>query len=128
MDRSTSFAWLTAAVLGVVAVVLLVVLLAGGDDQVGSSGESSAVAACDVLAGLPDELDVDDEGAMTEFTARMGSVASLAMLAAAQDDAYDELAEAVERMRGVYAAEFSIEVSEFAQAREHAEDLCSGLG
>jgi hypothetical protein len=120
--------WATAGVLGVVAVVLAVLLLGSGDDEVGSTAESSARAACDVLDRLPDALDPDDDDAMALFSAQLGSVTSLAMLADAQDDSYGRLADAVSAMRDAYAAQFSIEVPDFTDAREDAEKLCGGVG
>jgi hypothetical protein len=128
MSRSVVVPWVAAAVLGAVALTLLVVLLVGGEDEVGSTGESSAVAACQLLDDVPDELDLDDDEAMTQFQARMGSASSLTRLAAAQDDTYSGLAEAVDRMWTTYVEQFSADVPEFTQARDDAEDRCGDVG
>jgi len=121
--------WAVAAVLALAAVTLAVLLLATHeDDPVGSSAESSAAAACDVLDDLPDSVDLDDGDAVGALQARLASARSLAMLAESQDGSYGGLRKAMDRMHGAFAAEFSIDGDTFHEARGDAEDRCDDVG
>ena len=118
--------WTLAAVLAVAVVVLAVLLATGGDEQVGSTGGSSARAACDVLDELPDDPD-EDADSLGELQLRLVAASSLGMLAAEQDDGHADLDDALTRMRLTVAAEFSSDVPEFEEAREDAEGECAEL-
>ena len=108
--------------------VLAALLVTSGKDEVGSTAESSARAACELLDQVADDVDTEDEKSNTVFQHRLASVFSLALLAEQQDGSFAGLSEAVARMRRVFVNEFSIDVPEFREAREDAEDECAGLG
>ena len=126
--RAVVLPWTLAGVLAVAVVVLVVLLATGKEEEVGSTAESSARATCEVLGQIPDDVDTDDEKGLALLQFRLASAVSLAMLAEEQDGTFADLSEAVNRMRAVFASEFSTDVPEFGEAREDAEDECADLG
>lgn len=127
--------WVAAAgALGLIAIVLAAVLIwqvVSADEAVGETPESSAQAACDLVAQVPE--DGFDIGAAEEDHAaphmnRLSSAFALAMLAGDEDSGYEQLRDAIQKARSVVAERFDASGKEFVDALADARSACDDEG
>lgn len=126
--RQRPTGWIVATcVLAVVAIALAVVVLtADGDETVGTSADSSARAACELIGQVPEdgfEMTGDGDDYPPDMS-RLAASETLLLLASAEQDGYDDLYETVQKPRLVASQEFDATGDEFVDALADARDAC----
>ena len=124
--------WIAATcILGAVVIALVATLAirTASSGDVGESADGSAGAACAVLEQIPDdgfEDPASDDARINMM--RLSSAVSIGMLAAEQDDSFQDLSEAFIEPQRVGGTEFDYNGDGFVSAIGDARDACADEG
>lgn len=124
--------WQIATVVLLIAAGVLAYLFfsqrnTGSSDVLGETAESSARAACTLIAQVPEDgFDMSAENNFPEVD-RLAAAEALAYLAKDQDDQYAGLYTAIAEPRQVSVAMFAADTPEFAESLARANDACAEI-